>query len=71
MVIADAVVNAIDPPLSFFLYQQVEKLEVVLVEIKGCLADLADLVVQDKVHEVDQKAHEALDVKEHQDHQRR
>ena len=42
--------------------------EVILVEIQGYLADLADLVV---VHEVDQKVHGALDDKEHQDHQRR
>ena len=66
-----AIVHAIDPPLLFFLHQQVEELEVILVEIQGYLADLADLVVQDKVHEVDQKVHEALDEKEHQDHQRR
>ena len=39
-----------------------------LVEIQ---ANLADLVVQDEVHEVDQKVHEALDEKEHQGHQRK
>ena len=71
MVIADAIAHAIDPPLLFFLHQQVEELEVILVEIQGYLADLADLVVQDKVHAVDQKVHEAFDEKEHQDHQRR
>ena len=69
MVIADAIVHAIDPPLLYFLHQQVEELEVILVEIQGNQADLTDLVVQDKVHEVDQKVHEALDEKEHQDHQ--
>ena len=68
MVIADAIVHANDPPLLFLLHQQVEELEVILVEIQGYLADL---VVQVKVHEVDQKVHEALDEKEHQDHQRK
>ena len=68
VVIADAIVHAIDPPLLFFLHQQVEELEVILLEIQGHLADLA---VQDKVHEVDHKVHEALDEKEHQDHHRR
>ena len=64
--------------MVIFLHQQVEELEVILVEILGDLADLADLVVQDKVHEVyhkvhevDQKVHEPLDEEEHQDHQRR
>ena len=71
MVIAGAIVHAIDPPLLFSLHQQVEELEAILVEIRGYLADLADLVVQGKVHEVDQKVHEALDEKEHQDHGRR
>ena len=72
MVIADTIAHAIDPPpFMFFLHQQAEELEVILVEIHGYLADLADLVVQDKVHEDDQKVHEALDEKEHQDHQRR
>ena len=28
-------------------------------------------MVQDKVYEVDQRAHEALDEKEHQDHQKK
>ena len=63
MVIEDAIVQAIDPLLSFFLHQQVEELEVILVEIQGYLAGLA---CQDKVHEVDQKVQEALDEKEHQ-----
>ena len=54
MVIADAIVHAIDPPFLFF-HQQVEELEVILVEIQGFLADLGDLVVQDKVRVVDQK----------------
>ena len=71
MVIADAIAHAIDPPLFFSLHQQVEELEAILVEIQAYLADLADLVVQDKVHEFDQKVHEALDEKGHQDHQRR
>ena len=72
MVIADAIGHAIDPPLLLFLsYQQVEELEVILVGIQDSLADFADLVVQDKVHEVDQKVHEALDEKEHQDHQKK
>ena len=35
------------------------------MEIQGYLADLADFVVQDKVHEGDQRVHEALDEKEH------
>ena len=61
MVIADAIAHAIDPPLLFFVHQQVEELEVILVEIQDDLADLADLVVQDNVHKVDQKVHEALD----------
>ena len=69
MVIADAIVHAIDPPLLYFLHQQVEELEVILVEIQGNQADMTDLVAQDNVHEVDQKVHEALDEKEHQDHQ--
>ena len=42
-----------------------------LVQMKGYLGDLADLVIQDSDHEVDQKVHEALDDKEHQDHQAR
>ena len=67
MVIADAISHATDPPLLFSLHQ-VEELEAILVEIQGYLADLAD---QDKVHEVDQKFHEALDEKERQDHRRR
>ena len=71
MVIEDAIAHAIDPPLLFSLHLQVVELEVVLVEIHAYLADLADLIVQGKVHEVDQKVHEALDEKEHQDHQRR
>ena len=58
IVIADAIAHAIDPPVLFFLHQQVEELEVSLVEIQGYLSDL---VVQDKVHKVDQKVHEALD----------
>ena len=61
MVIADAIAHAIDTLLLFFLHQQVDELVVILVK----------LVVQDKVHEVDQKVHEALDEKGHQDHQRR
>ena len=65
--IANAICHAIDPPLLFFLHQQVEELEVILAKIQAYLAD----VVQDKVLEVDQKVHEALDEKEHQDHQRR
>ena len=44
-------------------HQQVEELEAILVEIQ--------VLVQDEVHEVDQKVHEAFDEKEHQDHQRR
>ena len=71
MVIADAIAHAIDPLLLFPLHQQVEELEAILVEIQGYLADQVDLVVQDKVHEVDQRVHEALDEKEHQDHPRR
>ena len=62
------IAHAIDPLLLFSLHQQVEELEAILVEIQACLADL---VVQDKVQEVDQKVHEALDEKELQDHQRR
>ena len=42
------------------------ELKVILVEIQGYLADLADLVVQDKVHDVDQKVHVALEEKDHQ-----
>ena len=68
MVIADAIAHAIDPPLLFSLQLQVLELEAILVEIQGHLADLAD---QDKVHDADQKVHEALDEKEHQDHQTR
>ena len=60
MVIADTIAHAIDPPLLFSLHQQVEELEVILVEIQAYLADLADLVVQDKVHEVDQKGPRCL-----------
>ena len=66
MVIADVIAHAIDPPLLFFHHQVV-----FLVRIQGCLADLVDLADQDKVQEVGQKVHEALDEKEHQDHQRR
>ena len=67
MVIADAIAHATDPPLLFFLHQQVEELGAILVEIiQGYLADQVDLVVQG-----DQGVHEALDEKEHQDHQRR
>ena len=68
MVIADAIDHAVDPPLLFFLHQQVEELEVILVEIQGYLADL---VVEDEDYEVYHKVHEALDVKEHKVHQRR
>ena len=50
------IAHAIDSPLLFFLHHQVEELEVILLEIQGHLADQADLVVQDKVHEVDQKS---------------
>ena len=71
MVIAGAIAHAIDPPLLFSLHQHVEELEAILVEIQGYLTDSADLVFLEKVHEVDQKVHEALDEKEHQDHQRR
>ena len=71
MVIAGAIARAIYPTLLFSLHQQVEELEAILVEIQGYLADQADLVVQDKVHEIDQRVHEALDEKEHQDHQRK
>ena len=45
-----------------------QELEAILVEMH---ANLADRVVQDKVHEVDEKAHEALDEKENQAHQRK
>ena len=38
------------------------------MEIKGYLSALVD---QDKVQEVDQLVHKALDGKEHLDHQRR
>ena len=69
MVIAGASAHAIDPPLSFSLHQQVE--EPILIEIQDHLADQADLVFQDKVHQVDQKVHEAMDEEEHQDHQRK
>ena len=68
MVIVDAIAHAVDPPLLFSHHQHVEELEVIVVEIHGYLSDL---VVQDKVHEVDQKVQEALDEKEHQDHHRR
>ena len=64
MVIAGAIAHAIDPPLLFSLHQQVEELEVILVEIQTYLADLADLVVQDRVHEVDQKDPRSLVRKE-------
>ena len=57
MVIAGAIARAIDPPLLFSLHQQVEELEVILVKIQACLADL---VVQDRVHEVDQKGPRSL-----------
>ena len=40
MVIADAIAHATDPPLLFFLHQQVEELVAILVEIiQGYLAD--------------------------------
>ena len=71
MVIADAIAHAIDPPLLFSLYRQLEELEAILVEIQVYLADQADLADQDKVNEVGRKVFEALDEKEHQDHQRR
>ena len=71
IVIAGAIAHAIDPTFLFSLHQQVEELEAIMVEIQCYLADQADLVVQDKVHEIDQRVHEALDEKEHQDHQRR
>ena len=71
MVTAGAIAHAIDLPLLFSLHQQVEELGAILVEIQGYLANQADLVVQDKVHDVDQKVHEVLDEKEHQDHYRR
>ena len=51
MVIADAIAHAIDPTNLFSLHQQVVELEATMVEIQGCLADQADLVVQEKVHE--------------------
>ena len=71
MVIAGAIAHVIDPPLLFFVHQQVGELEAILVDIHGYVADQAGLVVQDQVHEVDQKVHEASNEKEHQDHQRR
>ena len=42
------------------------ELKVIWVEIQGYLADLADHVVQDKVYDVDQKVHVALEEKDHQ-----
>ena len=50
---------------SYSLHQQVEELEAILVEIQDYLADL---MVQNKVHEVIKKVHEALDEKKHHDH---
>ena len=71
MVIADVTAHAMDPRLLLSLsvpHQQVEELVAILVEIQ---AGLADLAVQEKVHEVVQKVFEASDQEEHQDHQRR
>ena len=56
--IADAIAHAIDPPLLLLLL--LEEQEVILVEIQGYLADL---VVQDKLHEFGQQVHEASDKK--------
>ena len=53
---------------SCSLHQQVQELEAILVEMQ---AYLADRVVQDKVHDVDQKLHEALDEKENQTNKRK
>ena len=65
MEIAGAIAHALDPPLLFSPNQQVAKLEAILVEIQGYLAE------QEKVHEEVQEVHEASDAKEHQDDQRR
>ena len=45
-----------------------EELEVILLETQS---DLADLAVQEKIHEVVQKVHKVLDEEEYQDHQRK
>ena len=52
--VGDQVTVIADPPFLLSLHQQVEELEAILVEIQGYLADQADAVVQDEVHDVDQ-----------------
>ena len=76
MVIADAIVHAIDPPLLFFLYQQVERaggnpggnLGVIWRILWFKIRSTRLLKRSTRLIE---RLHEALDEKEHQDHQRR